>query len=465
MPKRLDNQSQLEVFDVEMWLTRPDQTALCAKQPGYLPIGFPIEAPTITVSASRRYQVMEGFGFALTGGSADLIGQLAPRTRDALLRELFLSSDGGIGISYLRISIGASDLSSKRFTYDDLPKGNTDPGLEQFSLAAGDTQIIPVLREILAINPDIGIIATPWTAPPWMKSCESFIGGSLKREYYPVYAKYIVSYLENMRFFGIRIKAITPQNEPLNLTDDPSMRMSAVAQADFIRDHLGPALHDAGLGDVAIFCYDHNCDRPDYPIAVLDDAETRQFVAGVAWHLYDNPPRPSALSKVARKYPGIKTYFTEQWVQAGGQFGDDLTWHVRNVLVGTIRNGAQLVLEWNLAGDPDNGPHTPGGSGQSLGALTVGPSTITRNLSYYVIAHLSRFLRPGSIRVSSTAVAGLPNVAFSTRDGKAVLLVLNDRSDVQKFNIRFNGRNAVAFLTGKSVATFVWQFDSTPSLV
>jgi glucosylceramidase len=462
-PESLENHSQPEAFNVEMWLTRGDQSALCAKQPRYLTVGSLVEGcPTIKVSASRRYQVMDGFGFALTGGSADLIGRLAPDTRDALLRELLLTTDGGIGITYLRISIGASDLSSASFTYDDLPAGQTDPGLERFGLAAGDTQMIPILREILAIYPDIGIIATPWTAPPWMKSNQSLTGGSLRREYYQVYAKYIVTYLKKMRSFGIRIKAITPQNEPLNLTDDPSMGMSAVAQADFIRDHLGPALHDTGLSDVAIFCYDHNCDRPDYPIAVLDDVETRQFVAGVAWHLYGG--RPTALSKVARKHPGIKTYFTEQWVQAGGQFGDDLIWHVRNVLIGTIRNGAQAVLEWNLAGDPDNGPHTPGGSDQSLGALTIGASTITRNLSYYVIAHLSRFVRPGSMRVSSTSVAALPNVAFSTPDGKAVLLVLNGRSDEQKFNIQFNGRNAATLLMGNSVATFVWQLGSMPSL-
>jgi glucosylceramidase len=416
-PERHDDHSQPEAFNVEAWLTRPDQSALCAKQPVYLPVGSPIEGcPTIKVNTSRRYQAMDGFGFALTGGSADLISRLAPDTRDALLRELFLISDDGIGITYLRISIGGSDLSSARYTYDDMPAGKPDLRLDRFNLSAGDTQMIPMLREILAINPDIGIIATPWTAPPWMKSSECFTGGFLKRECYQVYARYIVTYLKKMQYFGGRIKAITPQNEPLNLTDDPSMGMSAVAQADFIRDHLGPALRDAGLSDVAIFCYDHNCDRPDYPIAVLDDVETRQFVAGVAWHLYGG--KPSALSKVARKHLGIKTYLTEQWVQAGGDFSDDLIWHARNVLIGTIRNGAQAVLEWNLAGDPANGPHTPGGSDRSLGALTIGASTVTRNLPYYVIAHLSRFVRPGSMRVSSTTVAALPNVAFRTPDGR-----------------------------------------------
>lgn len=248
--ERDDSHQQPQDRDVEMWLTRPDQSALCVKQPGHLRAGSPVEGcPTIKVSASRRYQAMDGFGFTLTGGSADLVSRLPPDTRAALLRELFLTSDDGIGITYLRISIGASDLSSTSFTYDDLPAGKTDLDLERFNLSAGDTQVIPVLREILAINPDIGIIATPWTAPPWMKSNQTFTGGSLKREYYHAYARYIVTYLKKMYGAGIKIKAITPQNEPLNITNNPSMGMSAVAQADFIRDHLGPRLHHADLNE------------------------------------------------------------------------------------------------------------------------------------------------------------------------------------------------------------------------
>jgi len=189
-------------------------------------------------------------------------------------------------------------------------------------------------------------------------------------------------------------------------------------RTDFIKNYLGPALHESGLGAVALFCYDHNCDRPDYPITVLGDAQARRFVSGVAWHLYGGKPR--ALSRVASKHPGIKTYLTEQYVGAAGRFSADLAWHTRNVLVGTIRNGAQAVLEWNLASDPNGGPHTPEGSDDSLGALTIGGSSIVRNLSYYIIAHLSRFVRPGSIRISSTAIASLPNVAFVTPEGDAV---------------------------------------------
>lgn len=443
---------------VEVWLTRPDRSALCAKQPGILPSGLPVPGrATINVNAGRQYQVMDGFGFALTGSSADLIAKLAPATRDALLRELFLTDNGAVGISYLRISIGASDLSARIFSYDDLPVGETDLELDRFNLDVGDVQLIPVLKSILAINPEIRIIATPWSAPPWMKSNESFAGGKLKYECYQVYAKYLITYIKLLQSRGITINAITPQNEPLNTRNNPSMEMSAADQTDFIKNYLGPALHESGLGAVALFCYDHNCDRPDYPMTVLSDALARRFVSGVAWHLYGGKPR--ALSQVARKHPGIKTYLTEQYVGAAGHFATDLAWHTRNVLVGTIRNGAQAVLEWNLASDPNCGPHTPGGSDDSLGALTIGGPSIVRNLSYYLIAHLSRFVRPGSIRVSSTAIASLPNVAFVTPEGDAVLLVLNGNDDVQSFTIQSGRRAVTAVLEGGAVGTYVWSLS------
>jgi glucosylceramidase len=193
----------------------------------------------------------------------------------------------------------------------------------------------------------------------------------------------------------------------------------------------------------------------------LADAEARPFITGVAWHLYGG--RPQALSRVARKFPGIKTYFTEQYVAAGGAFGDDLAWHVRNVLVGTIRNGAQTVLEWNLASDPNCGPHTPGGAVDALGAVTIGASVV-RNASYYIIAHLSRFVRPGSIRISSTAIASMPNVAFMTPDGEAVLLVLNNAEDIQSFTIQCSGRAVAAILDRGAVATYVWRLGSARSV-
>jgi len=397
---------------------------------------------------------MEGFGFSLTGGSAMLISRLPASDRNALLRELFLPDGDGIGISFLRLSIGASDLSERCYSYDDRPDGKSDPKLAHFDIEAGDLEVIPLLRKILAINPEIKIMATAWSAPPWMKTNQSFVGGKLRPDCYAVYAAYLIKYLKAMRDRGITVHAITPQNEPLNQKNEPSMIMEASEQAEFIKDHLGPALSAAGLAAVELFCWDHNCDVPEYPLEVFADAEARRYLTGSAWHLYGGDI--SALSEVHQLYPEMKLYFTEQWVGSDGQFGDDLMWHVKNVLIGSIRNWSRVVFEWNLASDPFCCPHTPDGEARCVGALTIGEE-VTRNVAYYVIAHASKFIRPGSVRIYSDQQASLPNVAFLTPVGDIVLIALNGGAESRSFTIQFQGKNALATLPAGAVGTYVWR--------
>ncbi|AMK78917.1 MULTISPECIES: glycoside hydrolase family 30 protein [Methylomonas] len=439
----------------EVWLTTADQRVLF--QPQTSPFSFNDnldDLPAITVDAGDIYQTMEGFGFSLTGGSAMLIAALPDLERQALLRELFLPDGDGIGVSFLRLSIGASDLSERCFSYDDMPDGQTDPELAYFDLNAGDSDVIPLLLEILTLNPNIKIIATAWSAPRWMKTNQAFVGGKLKPEYHGVYAAYLVKYLQAMRERGIVIHAITPQNEPLNQKNEPSMIMEASEQAEFIKDHLGPALRDAGLTDVELFCWDHNCDVKEYPLTVFADADARQYLSGSAWHLYGGDI--SVLSEVHQAYPDMKLYFTEQWVGSDGEFGGDLMWHVRHVLIGSMQHWSRAVLEWNLASDPFCGPHTPGGEARCVGALTVDGNEVVRNVAYYVIAHAAKFVRPGSVRINSGEQSDLPNVAFLTPTGSIVLIALNDTAEPQEFAIQYLGKSAVATLPARAVATYVW---------
>ncbi len=440
---------------VAQWLTTADQQVLFQPQPEAEFIDKIDDLPVITVDSEQRYQVIEGFGFSLTGGSAMLISRLSPFERESLLRELFLPDDDGIGISFLRLSIGASDLSERCFSYDERPAGLTDFELEFFDIQAGDLEVIPLLQEILAIYPALKIIATTWSAPTWMKTSQSWIGGKLRPECYGVFADYLVKYLQIMKTYGITIHAITPQNEPLNQKNEPSMIMEATEQADFIKNHLGPALHAAGLNEVELFCWDHNCDVKAYPLAVFDDPEARSYLSGSAWHLYGGDI--STLSDVHTEYPEMKLYFTEQWVGSDGQFGGDLLWHVRHVLLGSIRNWSRVVLEWNLASDPFCCPHTPGGEARCVGALTLGDGdSVVRNVAYYVIAHASKFVRPDSVRIYSDDSA-LLNVAFLTPSGDIVLIALNDGAQAQSFSIRFDGKNAMASLPAGAVATYIWH--------
>lgn len=230
--------------------------------------------------------------------------------------------------------------------------------MQQFSLAPDEQHLIPVLKEILAINPDIRIMGSPWSPPAWMKTNGDTRGGSLKPEYYPAYANYFVKYIQGMAAAGITIDAITVQNEPLHPGNNPSLLMLAEEQAVFIKDYLGPAFREANI-DTKIIIYDHNADRPDYPISILDDPEANQYIDGSAFHLYGGTI--DALSQVHEEHPDKHIYFTEQWIGAPGDFPADLSWHIRELIIGATRNWSRTVLEWNLAADPNQDPHTDRG--------------------------------------------------------------------------------------------------------
>lgn len=444
--------------DVEYWMTMGDQGALLQKQTTILSFGTVANSyTTLDVDTTQTMQTVDGFGYTLTSGSATLINGLPAGTKSALLRELFSTDANAISVSYLRISIGASDLSANVYSYDDMPVGQTDPALANFSLnpdKAAGTGLIPLLKEILLINPSIKILGSPWSPPVWMKDNGNSIGGSLKPEYYSVYAQYFVKYIQQMQAEGITIDAITPQNEPLHPGNNPSMYMTALQQADFIKNNLGPAFQAAGIA-TKIIVYDHNCNHPEYPLTILNDAAARPFVNGSAFHLYEGDI--SALSTVHNAYPDKHVYFTEQYTGSGGTFKGDLKWHLENVIIGSMRNWSRNALEWNLANDVAFGPHTPGGCTTCKGALTINSGNVSRNVSYYIIAHASKFVPPGSVRVMSTSnTNGLFSVAFKTPAGKKVLIILNNNDAATSFKIRFKEKWVTTELPGSSVGTYAW---------
>jgi glucosylceramidase len=438
--------------EMDFWLTRGDQSTLLQKQSSVLTFGTSTNSyPNIDVDSTKQYQIIDGFGYTLTGGSAYVINLMSASAKADLLQELFGNGDKSISINYLRISIGASDLNDLPFTYDDL---GTDLDLKNFSLNPDKKDLIPLLKEILAINPKIKIVATPWSAPIWMKDKNSFVGGSLKPIYYDVYAKYFVKYIQQMKAEGITIEAITPQNEPLNPNNNPSMVMTATQQAEFIKTNLGPAFKAANI-TTKVIAYDHNCDVPDYPITVLNDAQARPFVDGSAFHLYAG--NIAALSTVHNAFPDKNIYFTEQFTDSKGDFGGDLKWHLKNVIIGSMRNWSKNALEWNLANDPNFGPHTQGGCTTCKGALTIGTgSSVTRNVAYYIIAHASKFVPVGSVCIGSNNAGNLQTVAFKTPTGKKVLIVENDGNESISFNIKYNSKWVTTQLPGGGVGTFVW---------
>ncbi len=440
--------------EIDVWLTKGDQSVLLAKQSGILVFSSVINThPYLDINPGQTYQSIDGFGYTLTGGSVEVINRLTASKKEELLQNLFGNSESSIGVSYLRLSIGASDLNSEVFSYNDLPSGQTDLNLEHFTMEK-DQPVIDMLKKILTINPNIQIIATPWSPPVWMKDNGSTIGGSLKPEYYGVYARYFVKYIQQMKTQGITIHAITPQNEPLHAGNNPSLYMTAEQQRDFIKNHLGPAFQEVGI-TTKIIAWDHNADNIAYSTTILSDPEAAKFVDGSAFHLYNGSI--SNLSSLRNAFPSKNIYFTEQYTSSDGAFSGDLMWHLENVIVGSMRNWSKNALEWNLANDANFKPYTPGGCTVCKGAITVlSGENYTKNVAYYIIAHASKFVPYNSVRIQSGNVSGIDNVAFKTPAGKTVLIASNKGNSAATFNIRVNGKWATVTLDATSVATYIF---------
>ena len=438
-------------------------------------------APTIVVDPTRSFQTMDGFGGAITDSSAVVLYRMSPAAREQAMRMLFDPRIGD-GLSYLRQPIGASDFVAKApYTYDDMPAGQIDYAQRHFSIAHDEAEILPLLREAKRLNPKLQIVATPWSPPAWMKTGQSLIGGRLidTPQIYHSYALYLTKFIEAYRAQGVTVNTITVQNEPQNRSPAgyPGTDMSA-AQEEKVIEALGPMLRAAHLR-TQILAYDHNWsehpndiastppdetqDTNDYPQEVLSSPAAR-WVSGAAYHCYFGDP--SAMTTLHNEFPNKDIYFTEcsgsQSSDPADTFSDTLKWHSRNLIIGSPRNWAKTVINWNVALDPSGGPHV-GGCGNCTGILTIGPGDkITPDAEYYTLGHLSRFVQPGAVRIASTSFGTtgwngeVMDVAFRDPDGTTVLVAHNENDNPQAVGVSEGGKSFAYTLPGDSLATFTW---------
>jgi glucosylceramidase len=410
----------------------------------------------VPVDDTITYQRMDGFGAALTESSAHLLMALPPKVRTATLRTLFDPASGA-GIDLVRVPLGASDFALSHYTYDDLPAGETDPALSRFSLAHDDAEIVPVLREALKVNPQLRIMGTPWSAPAWMKTSGSLIGGSLLEGYTDVYAAYLVRTVQELRARGLPIRFLTLGNEPKYTPwDYPGMRLS-VAQQAALAVAVSDRLAQAGVTDVALIGYDHNWDDTDYPTSLLADEGARAALAGTAFHCYAGSPEAQVVVHDAAPDKGI--WFTEctggSWATS---FAGNLGWNAAKLMIGATRSWARSLLLWNLALDPQGGPHAGGCEG-CRGVLTVDPRTgsVTRNVEYDVLALAGGAVRPGAVRVATPAsVYGVQTVGYRNPDGSHVLTAYNGWQTDRALVVDAADRRVGAPLPAGSVVTLTW---------
>lgn len=412
-------------------LLKPQANAIFESQASYTNI--------IEIDEAQTFQDFIGVGAAITDASGILIQKLEPQKRGDLIKELF--SPNGLDLSFTRLTIGASDFSPMHYSFNEMPVGQRDDSLKNFSLSQIEGNVIPTTKSAIEANPKLKIMASPWSAPNWMKTTDSMIGGTLRSDAYAAFADYFVKYTNEMRARGINIDYVSIQNEPdFAPKDYPGMKLTPAQRADFVKNHLGPKF--AALDNAPkILEWDHNWDQINQPIDVLNDKDAAKFYDGVAWHCYAGDV--SAQSKVKNTFPEKNVYFTEC---SGGEWGknwnDAFGWQVKNLIIGTSRNHARGVLFWNLALDENFGPHL-GGCGDCRGVITINSQSgeITRNMEYYALGHISKFVKPGAVRIQSSDIGGnLDNVAFKNSDGSVFLIIVNTSGLDKTFSIKYQNK-------------------------
>jgi len=440
----------------QMWLTTADETQKLAPQPLQPAIGSAAGDETVTIDTSKHFQKVHGFGAAMTDASAQLLSELPKNKRNAIMAELFGRSNGELGLSFTRLTVGASDFSTSDYSYDDTPGNVPDPELRYFSMAPAAKYVLPRMREARAINPNLLVMISPWSAPAWMKTTKSLIKGGLVPQYYPAFANYLAKVVQAFDREGVPVSMVTIQNEPNFEPDNyPGERVDPPQRAEIIGRYVGPTFRALGL-HTQVLDWDHNWDHPEMPSAVLGDPVANRYVSGVAWHCYNGDV--SAQTPVHDAYPEKDVWLTEC---SGGEwspkFAEVLAWMTDKLIIGASNNWSRGTLLWNIALDPKHGPHT-GGCEDCRGVVTIDPATgaVFRNVEYYVLGHASRFVLPGAYRVSTVTRGDQVDAAAFLNSNGSRVAILYRKSGNGPLTVAVDGARFAVVMPEGSVATLRW---------
>ncbi|MEY9947573.1 ricin-type beta-trefoil lectin domain protein [Kitasatospora sp. GAS1066B] len=451
---------------VNIWLTSTSDSGgrtvtrgLQQQSPIAFTAGTGTGGQTISVDENTRYQQFTGAGASFTDTAAWLLnssGALSSATRTQVMQNLF-DPNAGIGLDFLRNPMGASDLARYSYTYDDLPAGQTDPGLNSFTIAHDLVDVLPLTQQAQQLNPALKVMATPWTAPPWMKDSGAYSQGWLQSQYYAAYAQYFVKYLQAYQANGVHVDYVSAQNEPTCCSGYPSMQWNGSGLQYFIGTDLLPALHAAGLS-TKVLALDWNWDQyASFAAPTVDDATIRNdsLFGGLAWHGYGGDVTEQ--TTVHNQYPTVDAFDTEH---SGGTWIANQQQEDMHNIIDYTRNWGKSVVKWSLAVDQNMGPHN-GGCGTCTGLVTVhnGDSRsgqVDYTVEYYDLGQLTKFVKPGAYRIDSTANSSVPNVAWLNPDGSKALVAYNDSGSTQNVRVNWGGESFSYDLPAQTTATFSW---------
>ena len=462
---------------VSVSLSTNDRSELMTAQPS---VNFTASAAdagtnTIVVDPAQQYQSIEGFGAAFTDSAAYLLMKVEPaEALPGTLNDLFTRNGDGIGLSFMRIPMGASDIALSVYSFDDMTVGETDPSLTNFSIAHDQAYILPLIQQTKTLNPQMKLMANPWSPPGWMKDTSSMMGGTLlmTAANETAFANYFVKYIQAYQAAGVPIDYITLQNEPLNITTSyPSMGMSFGTQLTLLQNYVLPALKTNNIS-TKVLVYDHNWDTPTYPESVLGGLTAQQLtqVAGTAWHGYGGAPGAQQL--VENQFPSLGTWETEH---SGGTWVTDQFTSDFLEITQVLRNSAKSYVKWSLALNENLGPNLTqnvpglGGCNTCTPIVTVNSQTgaVTKGTEFYTLGQYSKYVLPGAVRVYSSNTPAICSVAFENPDGSMALIVFNSSSNSQTFNVQWGKQSFPYTLPGAAAATFAWTgtvSGSTPPL-
>jgi glucosylceramidase len=452
---------------VNIWLTTTSDSGgrnvtrgLQQQAPIAFTAGSGSAGQVVNVNENTHYQQFTGAGASFTDTAAWLInssGALSAATRNTLMTNLF-SPTSGIGLDFLRNPMGASDLARYNYTFDDMPAGQTDPTLANFSIAHDLADVLPLTKQAQQLNPGLKVMATPWTAPPWMKDSGAYSQGYLQSQYYAAYAQYFVKYIQAYQAQGVPINFVSVQNEPTCCSGYPSMQWNGSGLDYFTANDLLPAFHAAGLS-TKVLALDWNPDSyASYGAPTVDDATVRNDpnFGGIAWHGYEGSV--TTQTDIHNQYPNVDAYDTEH---SGGTWIANQQQEDMNNIVDYTRNWGKSVVKWSLAVDQNMGPHN-GGCGTCTGLVTVhngdGESGhVDYNIEYYDMGQLTKFVKPGAYRIDSTANSSIPNVAWQNPDGSKALVAYNESGSTQTLTVNWGNETFSYSLPAQTSATFTWS--------
>jgi len=448
VPSVLMRAAQAET-PVHCWVSSADMSQRLSPQPSMNWAAGPGAAEmTIHIDSNQTYQSIVGLGSSLEHSTCYNISRL-PKDQQEEVIESLVDAEQGIGMSLMRICIGTPDFTaSPWYSYDDMPPGQADPELQHFSIDRDKEYVLPILKLALQENPDLVFCASVWSPPGWMKTNGKLGGGKIDPEHFPSLAQYFIRFIEAYEAAGIKIHAVTPQNEPgYSPSSYPTCGWTAEQQRDFIRDYLGPAFQTKNIA-TKIWCYDHNFNNLRFPTTVLADPEAARYVDGTAFHHYEG--KPSAMATLSDRFPDKHLYFTE-----GSVFG------VKGAaqIIEFLRNGARSYNAWvtiiDHKGKPNPGPHD---CSPTCIVLDSDSLDLDYRFDYYMYGQFMKFIRPGAVRVQSDEPSGLlSNCAVHHRDGSIVLVVVNRGAQPARFDVEWNNQHLPAEIDARSVATYRWQ--------